>query len=94
MTIIQIIHQITTGLVFTVWAYFMFRMLWRITRQSLDKQAKTGGGYFTWVGHSLRSFGEAATSERDHPERRRLIILTLVIVALIALGPIVASIGH
>ncbi|QGX99637.1 hypothetical protein EI983_15730 [Roseovarius faecimaris] len=89
-----LIHLIAMSLVFAFWAFLMFRMLWRLTRRSLDKQAKTGGGYFTWVGHSLRSFGEAATSAQDGPMRRQLLWVTLAMIALIALYPLTVGLAR
>ena len=89
----MLIHFIATGIVFVAWAFHMFLMLFRLTRRSLDKHASTGGGYFTWVGHSLRSFGEAATSEQDRKMRLRILWLGLILLVLIGLTPWVAGLG-
>ncbi len=69
--------------VFAIWEFFMFRMLWQITRVSLDRQAETGGGYFTWVGHSLRSFFGYFREEQYKSERQRLFLLTTIMMAMI-----------
>lgn len=94
MSGLQIIHSVVMGLVFLIWAFFMFRMLWALTRRSLDKQAKTGGGYFTWAGHSLGTFTDAATSDKDKKPRRKLILLTVLLMVLVGLSPVIAPIGQ
>lgn len=93
MPILQTLYLLVIGVVFVVWSVLMFRMLWRLTRRSLDKLDRSGGGYFTWVGHSLSCFGEAATSRSDRPMRRQLMWWTLAMIALIAFYPLTLSLS-
>ncbi len=91
MTTGTIIYLSLMAGVFAVWAFFMFRMLWQMTRVSLDRQAETGGGYFTWVGHSLRSFFGFFREEQYRSERRRLTLLTIFMIAMIIAQPFMLS---
>lgn len=93
MQTLTYLHLAVMGVVFVVWAWHMMRLLMRLTRRSADRLAETGGGYFTWVGHSLSVFGEATRSDEDRALRRRLIWLGLVLMALVALGPVIAARG-
>ena len=79
MTIVNLISLIVMGVVFVLWAVTMFTALWQITRRSLDDLKQTGGGYFTWAGHSLRGFRGFLTSDNDKRARRRILILTLLL---------------
>ncbi|WP_371227571.1 hypothetical protein [Roseovarius sp. 2305UL8-3] len=87
MTTATLIYLSLNTVVFVIWAFFMFRMLWRVTRVSLDRQAETGGGYFTWVGHSLNSFFAFFRDEAYKFERRRLILLSVLVMALTIAQP-------
>lgn len=71
-------------LIFVIWAGAMFHMLWRLNKRSIDRLNETGGGYPTWVGHSLRVFFGAVTSDKDRRMRRRILILTGLLVLSIA----------
>jgi hypothetical protein len=71
-------------LLFVIWAAAMFHMLWRLNKRSLDQLDQTGGGYPTWVGHSLRVFFGALTSDKDRRMRRRILILTGLLTLSIA----------
>ncbi len=93
MSTLNILWLVAMTAVFLVWAFFMFRMLWRLTRRSLGRYEKTGGGYFRWAGHSLSSFGEFATSGADRKERRRLLLLTALLFAIIIARPILLAGG-
>ena len=63
-------------LIFVIWAGAMFHMLWRLNKRSSQRLEETGGGYPTWVGHSLKVFFGAVTSDKDRRMRRRILILT------------------
>lgn len=93
MTTLNTVHLAVLGLVFLVWVVAMFRMLWRLTRRSMERLDETGGGYFTWMGHSLRAFRGFLTSEEDRRERRRLLLLTAVLFAFVVLGPVMVAIS-
>ncbi len=83
MTPLHAIILILMSLVFLVWAFEMFRMLFRISRRADEKLNETGGGYFTWAGHSVSSYAEFFTSDKTRPHRRRLIALTILLFAVI-----------
>ena len=78
-------------LIFVIWAVAMFHMLWRLTQRSLERLEQTGGGYFTWVGHSLKEFFGAVTSDKDRAMRRRILILTGLLILSIALHSYVVT---
>ena len=84
MGLAGILFLILMGLVFAAWTAAMFLALWRISKRSEEDLKRTGGGYFTWAGHSLRAYAEFLTSDKDRRERRRLLLLTLVMFAVIA----------
>jgi hypothetical protein len=94
MTFLQLVHLGAMGLTFLVWAFFMFQMLFRLSRRSIMKNAENGGGYFAWVGESLRSFRDAATSQEDRSLRLRILWSGLILMILIGLGPVVAQLGR
>jgi len=72
------------SLVFLAWAAAMFRTLWRLGKRSAEAHERTGGGYFTWAGHSLRVYAEFLTSDKDRRERRLILFLTLLQILVIA----------
>ena len=78
-------------LIFVIWAVAMFHMLWRLAKRSLDRLEQTGGGYPTWVGHSLKIFLGALTSDKDRAMRRRILILTGLLILSIAAHAYVVS---
>lgn len=94
MTFLQFAHLVATGITFLVWAFFMFYMLFRLSRRSVKKNAEKGGGYFAWVGESLRSFRDAATSKEDRKLRLCILWSGLILMVLIGLGPAVAQLGR
>lgn len=75
------------AVVFLAWAVCMFQMLWQMTRRSADRLNETGGGYFTWAGHSLSSFFAFFRAPEYRAQRRRLLILTLLMIAIIVARP-------
>lgn len=81
----NLISLVVMTLVFILWAVLMFRTLWRLTQRSRQRLEETGGGYFTWVGHSLRSFSGFLTSDKDRQDRRRILFVTLVLMLVILL---------
>jgi hypothetical protein len=70
------------GVVFAVWAYWMFRCLFRLRRRAV---AETGSA-FPGPGATLRSFAAFATLPDFARDRRILLVLTVTMFALIALG--------
>lgn len=84
---------ILTGLIFALWVFLMFRMLWRLTRQSLDALGETGGGYFVWVGHSLGAFGGFFSDPSVASERRQLIWVTVLLMLVIVAQPVLFGMG-
>ena len=84
---------ILMGIVFLVWVILMFRMLGRLTRQSMRELDRTGGGYFTWVGHSLKAFGGFFSDPSVTTERRQLIWVTILLMLIIMAQPIILGFG-
>ena len=78
-------------LIFVIWAAAMFHMLWRLNQRSLDRLDQTGGGYPTWLGHSLKEFLGAVTSDKDREMRRRILILTGLLILSIAVHSYVVT---
>jgi hypothetical protein len=86
--------QVSLGLLILIaliWAAAMFHMLWRLNKRALGRLDETGGGYPTWVGHSLKTFLGAVTSGKDRGMRRRIVILTLLLALSIAAHSLVVS---
>lgn len=79
---------------FVVWAVAMFSVLWRLTLRSLERLDETGGGYFRWAGHSIGCFAEFLSHDRHRAERRRLLLLTLALVAVTMSLPFLAGVGR
>lgn len=80
---------ILTGIVIAFWVYLMFRMLGRLTRQSIREHDRTGGGALTWVGHSLRAFGGFFSDPSVATERRQLIWVTVLLMLIIVSQPLI-----
>ena len=93
MAPVQMALLILMGIVFLVWVILMFRMLGRLTRQSMRELDRTGGGYFTWVGHSLKAFGGFFSDPSVATERRQLIWVTILLMLIIMAQPIVLGFG-
>ncbi len=84
---------VAMGVVAVIWSVLMFRMLWRLTRRSLSRLDQTGGGYGRWTGHSLSAFFTFFTSAEDRPERRRLVLVTGLLCAIIAVRAVLLTGG-
>lgn len=84
---------ILRGIVFAIWVFLMFRMLGRLTRQSQRELDRTGGGYFTWVGHSMRAFGGFFSDPSVATERRQLIWVTVLLMLMTVGQPLVMARG-
>ena len=93
MAPVQMALLILIGIVFLVWVILMFRMSGRLTRQSMRELDRTGGGYFTWVGHSLKAFGGFFSDPSVATERRQLIWVTILLMLIIMAQPIVLGFG-
>ena len=89
----QVALLVLMGVVFVLWAFLMFRMLWRMTKQSMEALNETGGGFFTWVTHSLRAFGGFFSDPSVATERRQLIWVTVLLMLIIAAQPILLGLG-
>lgn len=72
------------ALVFILWAAVMFRTLWLLSKRADTRLRSTGGGYFRWVGHSLNTYAEFLTSDKDRQIRWRILWLTLLLFLVIA----------
>jgi hypothetical protein len=84
----QLALLVLMGFVFVLWAFLMFRMLRRLTRQSMDALGESEGGFFAWVTHSLRSFGGFFNDPSVATERRQLIWITVLLMLIIVAQPI------
>jgi hypothetical protein len=69
------------GVVFALWAFWMFRCLFRLRRWAVAQS----GSVFPGPVVTLRSFAGFATLPEYARDRRILLALTLVLFALIAL---------
>ena len=76
------------GLVFLVWAFEMFRMLFRISRRAKAKLGRSRGGYADWAGHSLTGYRWFFTAPDTRSHRNRVIVLTLLLMALVIARPL------
>lgn len=78
------------ALVFVLWAITMFRLLWKI-KQAKDARAKEQGRaqFGLHFDLSMETISLALTAPEYAPDRKRLFILTPLIVGLIAAGPFV-----
>lgn len=88
MSPLNLTSLVVMTLLFVIWAVVMFSTLWRLTRLSMDRLNETGGGYFTWAGHSLAAFGAFLSSPDYKKERRRLLLLTALLFASIVARPL------
>ncbi|MDR6267200.1 hypothetical protein [Roseobacter sp. N2S] len=82
------------GIVFAIWVYLMFRMMGRLTRQSIREHDRTGGGYVTWFGHGLRAFGGFFSDPSVATERRQLIWVTVLLMLIVVAQPLVLVRGE
>jgi hypothetical protein len=94
MSTLNILSLVLMGVVFAVWVILMTRMLWRLTKQSLDALGETGGGYFTWVAHSFRAFGGFFSDPSVASERRMLIWVTILMMLINVARPILLMQGE
>jgi hypothetical protein len=83
MGTVDIISLVLMMVIFAIWCWSMFRALWHLNRQARQRRQSTGGGYFTGVGHSLGEFARFLTAERYRADRRRLLIQTPLLFAVI-----------
>lgn len=72
------------GVVFVAWAVLMFRTLFRLRAIASERRAASGGGFLAGFGHTLQTFRDFAVRPVHRRDRRRLILLTLLMFALIA----------
>ncbi|MBR9863664.1 MAG: hypothetical protein GYB24_09520 [Rhodobacteraceae bacterium] len=77
------------GIVFAVWVFLMFRMLGRLTRQSIREHDRTGGGYLVWMGHVFRAFGGFFSDPSVATERRQLIWVTILLMLVVVAQPFI-----
>jgi hypothetical protein len=75
------------GIVFAIWAYWMFRCLFLLRRAAI---AETGRGY-PGLRATLRQFGLFARSDLHQADRRVLVVLTLVLLGLTLAFALLAS---
>ncbi len=75
------------GIVFAIWAYWMFRSLFLLRRAAI---AETGRGY-PGLRATLRQFGLFARSDQHQADRLVLVVLTLVLLGLTLAFALLAS---
>ena len=78
MTTAAILRLVLQGLVFIVWAIFMYQMLFTIRRRN---EAETGGT-FPSSGGFLAQLKYYFTSDEDRQSSRTLIFLTVVLILM------------
>ena len=78
---------IAEGAVFALWAFLMFRALFRLRA----RLARETGAMFPGPVSTLRAFGLWLRTPEFRAERRLLLTVTLVLFALIAAIPLVAT---
>jgi amino acid transporter len=83
-----LIVMIASSAIFLLWAGLMFTTLWKLSRHAAKRLDETGGGYVRWAGHSLGSFGAFLSEPDFKKDRRRLLLVTLLLFASIAVRPI------
>ena len=84
MTTLRLIYLAVEGFVFLLWAYLMFRALFGILGRH---RAATGK---QWIGpvEVFSVYGSYLRDPAAWPERRRLLIVTAILLALIFLSPV------
>ena len=87
MQIPQILYLIVLTGLFLVWAFLMFRMLWKITRNA-SAMNKPTDGFAAQTGNRMDAFFGYF---RDPANRRSLIILGLLSALLMAMNVIGAT---
>lgn len=80
----NLMSLVILALVFILWAVTMFRTLWRLGRRALKPSDPRQKGVFGWVERSLRVYGDFLTSDKDRPDRRLILLLTLLLVLILA----------
>lgn len=79
-----VIVTVLQGAVFIAWAFLMFRSLFRLRRDVVQRAGRQGF-YQPSVAETLTSFGWFLTEDRYARDRRILGVLTLMLFAMIAL---------
>ncbi|MEQ9257606.1 MAG: hypothetical protein RIG84_00765 [Roseovarius sp.] len=87
MSTLNLVSLVVMGALFALWVVMMATTLFTITRRSMDRLNETGGGYFTWAGHSLSAFGAFLSAREYKRERRRLLLVTALLFASIVARP-------
>ncbi len=85
MGAMNILWLVAMGLVFVVWAFVMFQTLAGLAAISLRRKAERNAGYFGWVAISLGVYAEFLSSAEHKTRRRRVILLTVLLFAIIIL---------
>ena len=85
---------ILMGLIFALWGFLMFRVLWRLSRQSLDALGRSlaagiSHGLGTVCAHLAGSFSDPSVAT----ERRMLIWVTVLLMLIIVAQPVLFGMG-
>lgn len=73
---------------YLVWVVSLFRVLFRLKARADERRRQDKGGYVAGIGHTISTFGEFFTEENWRRDRRRLLLLTGALFAIIAMGPL------
>lgn len=90
MSTTQIILMSVKTAIFIYWGYLWFRTLFLLRKRGAQKTGSTYPGPFTTLSE-LKNF---MTSPEDRSDRNRVGIVTLILIASIALSVIMAQPGN
>lgn len=71
------------GAIFLLWAFLMFRALFRLWGMAERERDRRGLGYFGGIGMTFEMFAAFAAAPEHRKERNRIIFVTLVLFATI-----------
>ncbi|RMF40397.1 MAG: hypothetical protein D6754_03260 [Alphaproteobacteria bacterium] len=75
-------------LCFAIWMVNMFRTLYRLKARAEERLRDGGGGPVAGIGNTASTFGEFFTRPEWRRDRRRLLVMTATLFAVIAIGPL------
>ena len=82
MTTAGIIRLVLQALVFIAWAFMMYRMLFTLRARNEDQT----GGAFPSTGGFMTQLKYWLSSEEDRQDRKTLLFLTFVLIAMNAMN--------
>lgn len=86
MTTADIIRLVLQVLVFIAWAFMMYKMLLTLRQRNQDET----GGLFPSTGGFLAQFGYWMKSDEDKMDRKTLVFLTFVLIAMNVINIVMA----